>query len=823
MTQPARVNIPLACYRVQLQPEFRFDQAAAAVKYFADLGISHLYLSPILAATPGSTHGYDVIDQSTFNSDLGGANGFQALSAELSAHQLSAIADIVPNHMAVPTPENLNQPLWSVLREGPQSPFSSWFDIDWSAGDQAILMPILGQRIGQVLANKELTIGVLAPDDPQPVLRYHDHVFPIRAETLGLPLAELIDRQWYRLAHWRVADEELNYRRFFDVDALAAVRVEKPEVFAATHRLVLELVAKGQLTGLRIDHPDGLADPEGYLEQLAAATNNCWVVVEKILEGSEPLPHSWNCSGTTGYDALTRLGGVFVDPTGAAPLSALLTEVSGESTELETIISLAKREIIAGGQCAEVDRLVDLLANICRGENIQFRDHTRGGIYQCLTELLVAMDCYRAYIRPPEFAPPETVEIIERAAHRAAEFLPEYRLDTLDLIKNLVLGQDPLTQRNLMSDPLIRECVIRFQQTCGPIMAKGVEDTAFYRSVRLIGLNEVGGNPDHFGVSPEEFHDFFGRQQKQWPNTLLTLATHDTKRSEDVRARLAVLSELPGEWADTLREVRTLAAGFRDPLVDPVLEYLLWQTILGTWSELGPMSPARLHPYALKAAREAKVHTRWTAPDEPYEGALLRFISDAIQDREILAALSAFVARTDQPWRANVLGQKLLQLMAPGVPDIYQGAEVVDLTLVDPDNRRPVDFAALSERLERVTSGAQPQDLSDEKLRLVHTALQLRKTFPDCFIGDRAQYHPIPTTTGNAVTFGRGNGPQSQVIAVATRLSVTLAEYGGWREHTLTLPSGIWVEQLTGCSYPGGSVALAELLAQQPVALLTRS
>ncbi|MGL5830154.1 MAG: malto-oligosyltrehalose synthase, partial [Angustibacter sp.] len=520
MTAPEQ---PVSTYRWQIQPGFGFDEAADQVDYLATLGITHAYLSPILAACPGSTHGYDVIDQGQLSPAAGGRAAFDRLSYTLQERHLGAIADVVPNHMAVPTPEYLNAPLWSVLQAGPDSPFAHWFDIDWSVGDRALLMPVLGQRIGQALTEGHFSVERLHIDDLQPVLRYFDHVFPLRSGTESLPLLELLDRQWYRLAHWRVADEEVNYRRFFDVDTLAAIRVEEPDVFEATHRLLLDLVAAGQIQGLRIDHPDGLADPQGYLERLAAATGGLWVVVEKILDGAEALPEQWACAGTSGYDALHRLGGIFVDPAGAAPLSSLLGELTGENESFSDIARQAKLEVIRGGLYAEVHRLVDLLVDICQG-NLLLRDHTRSALLAATTELLVAMDRYRAYIRPPTPASQQSAEILTAAADRAQEFLPDHQHDTLRVVQDLVLGRIP--GRASESIPAeLTELVVRFQQTCGPVMAKGVEDTAFYRYPRLISLTEVGANPDHFGVAAEEFHDYFARQQERWPRGMTTLST----------------------------------------------------------------------------------------------------------------------------------------------------------------------------------------------------------------------------------------------------------------------------------------------------------
>jgi len=437
--------VPSATYRLQIRKEFGFDDAAQQAQYLADLGVSHAYLSPVLQPAPGSAHGYDVVDHGRLNDEAGGEPAFRRLVSALHEARLGAVADVVPNHMAVPTPAYLNAQLWSVLRDGPRSPYARWFDVDWSVQDRALLMPVLGSRIGQVLEAGELSLDSKGGrDGDELVLRYYDHEFPVRPGTENLPMAELVDRQWYRLAHWRVADEELNYRRFFDVDTLAAVRVEDPEVFEATHRLLLDLLADGSLEGLRIDHPDGLADPRGYLERLAEATGDAWVVVEKILEGHEQLPEDWRCAGTTGYDALLRIGGIFIDPAGAAPLSELLTEVTSESQNIEAVVERAKREVVEHGQYAEVHRLVDLLAEICHAD-IRLRDHTRRGLHEVVTELLVAMDRYRAYVVPGEPAPPSSVAVVDAAVARARAHLPEHEHDTLDVVRNLVLAQDPGT------------------------------------------------------------------------------------------------------------------------------------------------------------------------------------------------------------------------------------------------------------------------------------------------------------------------------------------------------------------------------------------
>jgi (1->4)-alpha-D-glucan 1-alpha-D-glucosylmutase len=799
-------SVPRTTYRLQLHAGFGFDDAAEVVPYLHSLGISHAYLSPILQAAPGSTHGYDVVDHSRLSEPAGGRPAFDRLAARLAEYRMGAVADVVPNHVAVPTPARLNKALWSVLRDGPGSPYAEWFDVDWGAGNQPLLMAVLGQRIGRVLADAELSVD-------GDVLRYYDHEYPLRPGTEDLPIAELVTEQWYRLAHWRVADEELNYRRFFDVDTLAAVRVETQQVFEATHELLLELFHEGKLNGFRIDHPDGLADPRGYLRRLAERTGGAWVVVEKILEGDEELPRDWPCAGTTGYDALLRVGGLFVDPAGAAPLAAFHSELTGEPADFAPVVEQAKREVLRHGQYAEVHRLVELLARICQ-DDVRLRDHTRRAFHEVVVELLVHFDRYRAYVVPGEQPSPTAVEALERAAERARRNLDEDRQETLDVVLDLLLGRETGTASRIDEDAR-HELIVRFQQTCGPVMAKGVEDTAFYRWFRLASLNEVGGEPEHFGVTPEEFHAFAARLNQHWPKTMTTLSTHDTKRSEDVRARLGVLSEQPAAWADAVREWRRLSEDHRSPLLDGSTEYLFWQTLFGTWDD-GPLAEDRLQAYLLKAIREAKRHTTWTSPDEEYEQAVASFCTAVLADSAVLDAVRRFAARQAEFVRAATLGQKLVQLTMPGVPDVYQGTELVDLSLVDPDNRRPVDYQQRIARLKRLDEGAKPDDLADEKLLVTSRALRLRRQYPEAFAGS---YTPLPTSNGHAVAFARGDA----VITVATRLPAALHRLGGWGDSTVVLPSGQWKNVLTGRVVGSGAARIHELLEDLPVALLVRS
>ena len=796
MTDPRRP--PTATYRLQLRPDFGFDDAAGVLPYLHDLGVSHVYLSPVLQAAPGSTHGYDVVDHSHLNEDLGGAEGFHRLSDAAHALGMGVVVDLVPNHMAVPTPASLNAALWSVLRNGPASPYARWFDVDWAAQERAVLMPVLGRRIGEVVADGEITLD---RDGDEPLLRYFDHVFPVRPGTEDLPMAELLDRQFYRLAHWRVGDEELNYRRFFDIDTLAGVRVEDEQVFAETHAVLLALVAEDRVHGLRIDHPDGLADPRGYVQRLFGATGT-WIVVEKILEGDEELPADWPCAGTTGYDALLRIGGVLVDPESESALTNLYTGLTGEPGDFALVAEEAKRFVVEHGLQAEVARLVEVAATICH-DHLALRDHTRRGLREALVELLVAVPVYRAYVVPDEPAPDASRRILDAAAAVAREHLAEDRHGTLDLVVALALGDHD-------RGPHRDEFVVRFQQTCGPVMAKGIEDTAFYRWLRLTSLNEVGGDPAHLGVTVDELHEWCSRQLGSWPDAMTTLSTHDTKRSEDVRARLAVLSELPHEWAAQVTGWRAMTAAVRPPALDANTEYLVWQTLVGTW----PIDEPRLTAYLEKATREAKRRTTWTAPDEEYDDAVRIFAQRLLADPEVTGAVSSFVDRISPAWRANVLTQKLLALTVPGVPDVYQGCDLTDLSLVDPDNRRAVDYPDRRARLARLDAGQRPRDLDDEKQLVVARTLRLRREHPEWF-GSGSTYQPLACESDHVVAFVRSG----EVVVVAARLSSAMAAD---ESTTVPLPAGAWRDLLTGSTFDGPSV-LGAVLGTLPVALLVRA
>ncbi|GAA1330223.1 malto-oligosyltrehalose synthase [Brachybacterium rhamnosum] len=822
---------PTSTYRLQMHAGFTADEAAALVPYLARLGVGHVFCSPVLQAAPGSMHGYDVVDHRRVSEDIGGEEALRRLAAAAHDHGMGLVVDVVPNHMAIPTPIWHNHALWSVLRDGPASSFADWFDLD-PAG-QGILVPVLGRPIGSVLADGELSVGTaMIPRGDgtareEQVLHYFDHVLPLAAGTEHLGLADLLERQWYRLAYWKVADDELNYRRFFDVDTLAAIRVELPEVFEATHATLLRLQGEGVIDGYRIDHPDGLADPRGYLRDLEAASGAAWTVVEKILEGEETLPGDMPCDGTTGYDALWRVGGLFHDPRGALGLTQLWQRMTGDQRSFDQVAEESTRLVVSTSLWAEIERLTSLIHRICQ-EDIRLRDTTRRNLQKVVVALLGSMDRYRAYIVPGEPAPGAERAVIEHAAARARLVLgdDEDVVAALELVVALVCG-DEVGSAGRTASADRAEVVVRFAQTCGPVHAKAHEDTAFYRYPRFLPVTEVGADPDRIGVEPDDLHDHALMMVRTRPDSMTTLSTHDTKRSEDVRARLAVLTEAPLDWALTVQALEQATAGSRGDRVDGAIALLLWQVLAACWDLPGSDAPRiteeRLSGYLEKAMREAKTRTSWTEPDPGYEQEVQDLARAALASPEVDAVLTDWTRRTLPAQRAAILGQKLVQLTMPGVPDVYQGNETVDLSLVDPDNRRPVDHEAHAARLERMIEGAGADGVGDEKLWLTHRALGLRRERPELFAGRHAAYRPLPTTTSHAVAFGRGvdEGPL-EAVTVATRLAHGLAQRGGWGDARLSLPEGRWRDLLSGRSTDGGLVPLRELLEELPVALLVR-
>ncbi|MFF0459005.1 malto-oligosyltrehalose synthase [Streptomyces mexicanus] len=771
--------VPTATYRLQLQPDFPFAAAEAAVPYLASLGVSHLHLSPILQAVPGSGHGYDVTDHARVRDELGGEAGLRALARTAREHGLGLIVDIVPNHMAM-APRH-NRALWEVLREGPDSPYARWFDIDWEAQGGKVLLPVLGHPVGR-------EIDRLKVDGD--VLRYYDHAFPLREGTERLPLPQLLQAQWYRPVWWRLARTELNYRRFFSISELIGVRVEDPEVFEATHATIVRLLREGVIDGLRIDHPDGLADPDGYLDRLHAATGGCWTVVEKILSDGEHLPAAWPVAGTTGYDALHHVDGLFTDPDGAAELLGHYRRFAAPQTDRggdwAATVRRAAYKVITHELAAETARLTRVASRLCTASpDPALRDRAPWALRTALEELLVRLEVYRPYASTD----PAAVLTEQAAAEARQAFVVPEEAEAVDVVRDVLLGRAG-------QGPDAVEFRTRFAQAASALRAKSVEDTAYYRYVPLLSANEVGGDPGHPAVSPEDFHAYCARVQRDWPDTGTVVTTHDTKRSADVRAALAVLTECPRRWAKVLAEV----TGVAEDVPDAQLAWAAWQTVFA----LGPADPGRVQQALLKHVREAGLFTSWTEQEPPYEEAVERYVAEgpcgAPGER-----MAAFRAELEPHVRANVLGTALVHLTMPGVPDVYQGTEGEYRALVDPDNRRPVHFP--------------PAD-ADAKAAVTAAALKLRARRPEVF-GAGASYAPLRAegpAAGHCAAFTRSG----EVVTAVTRLSLRLAESGGWGETRLALPAGRWADVLTPGREFAGDVRLADLFSPLPVALLER-
>jgi len=776
----ARPGVPTATYRLQIHAGFRLQDAAELAGYLADLGVTHAYSSPLLRSAEGSNHGYDTVDHAHIDEARGGREGFDRFVAALHEHGLGLVLDLVPNHMGVA--DAAAAPWWwDVLQHGQQSAHADAFDIDWEFGGGKVRIPVLGSA-DDLAALK--VVGRAGGDGSAGELHYYENRFPIAPGTGEGTPQEVHARQHYELVDWRRADSDLNYRRFFAINTLAGLRVEDPAIFDATHELVLQLVRDGAVDGLRIDHPDGLADPKGYLDRLAEASGGRWTVVEKILEPGEDLPESWKTAGTTGYDALAEVDAVLIDPAGEPALTALDTELAGRTVDYAQLVHDCKREVtdrMLGSEVARLVRVIGELGGAGRGA-VEPAQQT-----EALAELLATFRVYRSYL-------PDGREHLDATVAAVRERRP-------DLVAALDALHPVLAQAGT-------EAATRFEQTSGPVMAKGVEDSAYYRWSRFVALNEVGGDPDRFGNSVEEFHAAQQRRAERYPESMTTLSTHDTKRSEDVRARLAVLAEIPTEWADL---VRYLLA--RHPLADRPLAHLVWQNLVGAW----PLSRERAHAYVEKAAREAGTSTTWTDPDEEFEAQLHALVDAAYDDEATAARIHKFVERIAGFGRSNSLSQKLLQLTMPGVPDVYQGTELWDYSLVDPDNRRPVDYARRRELLAILDDGQAPgvDETGAAKLLVVSRVLRARRDHPEWFAG----YAPVAVSgsgADHAVAFDRGG-----VVAVATRLPAGLAG-DGWGDTALQLPNGAWRDLLTGERFVSdvAGVPADAVLARLPVALL---
>jgi (1->4)-alpha-D-glucan 1-alpha-D-glucosylmutase len=817
-------RIPRATYRLQFNRDFTFQQAREILNYLRDLGISDIYASPLFQAGPQSTHGYDTCCFGKVNPNLGSLEDFEWLTGALKERGLGLLLDLVPNHMSA----TLSNVWWlDVLENGRESPYAQFFDIDWRPNNPAlhdkVLLPVLEDHYGKVLESGKLR---LAFQDGKLSIAYHDRNFPVNlpaVATIGIEdpsqllehlngqpgsarsfdkLDALIQRQHYRLAYWRVAPQEINYRRFFDVTEMVALKMELPEVFNKTHELVFEWLEQGKITGLRIDHPDGLWNPKEYLQRLQR-DNPPYVVVEKILSGDEQLPADWPADGTTGYDFLNRANGLFVDAANASAFDEIYRDFTGNRTDFATIVHQSRKLVLERSFASELNSLTHRLKDIA--------SHTRSGcdltfteLRHALAELAASFPVYRTYVMDSSTEISAQDREVIQSAIKLARKSEGLKLDqpVFDFIERLLLMQlgPELDER---ASKAAREFVMKLQQLTGPAMAKGLEDTAFYRFNRLVSLNEVGGEPSHFGVSPEEFHATNALIVKHWPHTLLASATHDTKRGEDVRARLNVLSEMPAEWRETVKRWSQLNRDKKTsvenaPAPDANAEYLFYQTVVGAWTEdvnneeSLKVFRTRVVAFMLKAAKEAKLHTSWTEPNSAYEQTLQHFVERVLADenKTFLDDLHRFAPRVAFFGRFNSLSQTLLKITSPGVPDFYQGAELWDLSLVDPDNRRPVDYRTRQKLLSDLNTkfagvGDAAGDffsalLRDEqpgamKLFLIWRALNFRATQRELF--DSGDYLPLTTSgehQGHVCAFARKWNDRT-IVVIVPRLVFGLA------------------------------------------------
>jgi (1->4)-alpha-D-glucan 1-alpha-D-glucosylmutase len=844
-------RVPLATYRLQLHAGFRLRDAIALVPYLAKLGVSHVYASPFLAARPGSLHGYDVTDHNRVNPEIGTLEEVERLVATLRGHGMGLVMDLVPNHMGVLQADN---PWWrDVLEKGRASRYCRFFDIDWMPEKRElrgkVLLPVLGDHYGAVLERGELKV---AKEQGKWWLRYYDHRLPLHPRTTlnldpkklkkdPLALHKLLERQCYRVAYWRVASDEINYRRFFEIADLAALRQEEPAVFEATHALVAKLCRMPGVDGLRIDHPDGLADPKQYFERLgtkcARAGARPWIVVEKIVADHESLPADWAVDGTTGYRFANLLTGLFVDRGNEGRFDRLYQRFTGERRSFEEIAYESRMLIMGTTLAAELATAATRLARIAAGNRFT-RDYTVSGLRKALAEVAAHFPVYRTYVtaRGPSDTDRRHIGWAVGKAKRASRIADP---SVFDFIRDTLLLQPETGSRERRRAMV--DFATRFQQVTAPVVAKGVEDTAFYRYHRLVALNEVGNEPRSFGFTLKAFHAASEDRARNWPHTMIASSTHDTKRSEDVRARLAVLSEMPWAWRLMLRRWSTMNRGARVdvgglPAPGAADEYLFYQTLVGIWPLDRPDMKAlreRVGAYMLKAVREAKLRTSWINPDEEYEGALQRFIAQSFDNPLFVRDVAEAARRIGRLGLLVGLSQAAIKAVSPGVPDYYQGTELWDFSLVDPDNRRPVDYAARGRLLEKLAySEKLLEDLEsgEAKMLVIREGLRLRRDLPDLF--HQPAYAPLLADGGreeNVCAFMLSSG-RRRIVAAAPRLFARLMEEGdpaplgekAWGNAKLPVPKGTYANVCTGARIECGDdgMRLSELLRDFPVALL---
>ena len=842
----APAHRPVATYRLQLHRGFGFRDAERIVPYLAKLGVSHVYASPFLMARPGSVHGYDIVDHGRLNPEIGTEVELESLLATLRRHAMGLVLDVVPNHMGVLHGDN---PWWQdVLARGRASRFARFFDIDWERGGGRLLLPVLGKHYGEALDDGDIRLERDTKAREWQVA-YFEQRFPLARESVRglratrdpIRLHELLEKQHYRLAYWRVASDEINYRRFFEIAELAALRTEDPEVFEATHALIGRLARTEGVEGLRIDHPDGLADPGTYLERLQKLALRPWIVVEKITASHESLPVDWNAHGTTGYRFANLLTGAFIDPAAASRFDRIYQGFTGDRRDFDEHAHASRLLIMNTTLAAELNGLAARLARIARG-NRRTRDYTESGLRKALSEIAAAFPVYRTYVTMSGASETDRrhIEWAVNAARNASRIADA---SVFDFVRD-VLTLDAAPADGERRRRMAAFCT-RFQQFTAPVVAKGVEDTAFYRYNRLIALNEVGNDPRAFGFSLKAFHAASRDRARHWPYTMLGTSTHDTKRSEDTRARIGVLSEMGAEWSAILRRWHLANRRARTGPPERGMpsrgdEYHFYQALLGIWPASQPSRDAtkalveRLAAYMLKAAREAKVKTSWINPDAEYEAALERFVRESIANPLFVRELNEVVPRIARLGMLVSLSQALVKVASPGVPDYYQGMELFEPALVDPDNRRPVDYAIRRRLLERMPANAADLlgNLADgrAKMLVIQRGLALRRAEPRLFQG--GEYLPLDADGGrerNVCAFAlRRNG--RVVVAVAPRLFARLMKEGdvaplgeaAWGESRLRIPPGPYENVMTRERLEAGAegTALAGLLGTFPVALL---
>jgi (1->4)-alpha-D-glucan 1-alpha-D-glucosylmutase len=853
-------SLPTATYRLQFNAAFPFAAAEKIAPYLRDLGVSHVYASPILTARAGSMHGYDVVDFSRINPELGGEVGFERLAEVLHAQGIGIILDIVPNHMAVGGADN---PYWlDVLEKGRDSPYAKIFDIDFDRPEPElngkVLAPFLGSSYRDVLASGDLHLTRLASG--KYVVTYCQHCFPL-CEADQLEIAEagegayadpallhnLLERQHFRLAWWRVAGDEVNYRRFFDITELAGVRIENPPAFDLLHKIPLDLYARGMIDGLRIDHIDGLTDPAGYsrtlrqrLEELqpqrqSDRAQQAYLVVEKILAADEDLPAEWPVEGTTGYDFMNEVSALQHATEGAAPLGAFWHAVSGRPCDFDAEENLARHEMMHVNFCGQREMVVDALFGLAPSMSGD-RDLTRSAIRRAVAAIVSNMRVYRSYALGGAKSPGAGRFFEAAVAAALRDPAPEE--------KAMAFICDVMNSRS--DDPGLARAIRCFNQLTAPVAAKAVEDTAFYRYGVLLSRNDVGFDAGRLALPVQDFHARMARRAQRLPRSMVATATHDHKRGEDLRARLAVLSEIPELWIKTCHDFFALNDAVRPPAANRSDEYQLYQMIIGAWplalrpddSEGLAQFAERLSAWRVKSLREAKLRSTWLAPQAENEKtalALLAAVLDPARSQKFLLAAAAFVGLIEASGVMNGLAQMALRCLAPGVPDLYQGTEFWDFSLVDPDNRRPVDFAA---RVKTLAAGGSLESLAADwrrgavKQGLLARLLHLRRDRFELFA--EGDYRPLAVegeAKAHVLAFSRRTGREEMVVAVTLHCAEALLG-----QERLNPPGAFWGETailcgetmigaenvLGGPAIAGPRILAAKAFATLPVAVWFR-